>query len=69
MGRDPSTNHEGQELAGAVCRVGDQPLRLETEPPFRAIDHHRRGGDLVIGARRRRLDIDDHGMLDVDQIS
>jgi hypothetical protein len=38
----------------SASRRSDQPLRLETEPAFCAIDHHRRRGDLVEGPRRRR---------------
>lgn len=35
---------------------------------FSTLDHRLGGFDLVIGARRRRLYIDDHCILDVDQV-
>jgi hypothetical protein len=67
--RDRLLLHQpAEEAAGTVGRVGNQPLRLESKRPFGAVDHHRRRGDLVEGACGRSLDIDYHGMLDVDQI-
>src|SRR5262249_35934250 len=46
--RDRLLLHQpAEEAATAVGRVGNQPLWLESERPFGAVDHHRRRGDLV----------------------
>lgn len=45
-----------------------QPLRLETEAPLGAIEHDLCRRNLVIGARRRRLNIDNDRVRDVDEI-
>src|SRR5215469_3933032 len=65
---DPSTDEPTEELAGPIGRVRHEALGFQTEPLFGALDHRPGGSDLVVGAGWRRLDIDDHGVLDVDQI-
>ena len=55
-------NEPAQELARAVGRVGRQPLRLQIEAGFGAVEHRLGGGDLVVGSGRRRLHVDDDGV-------
>ena len=57
-----------EELAGSVSRVRDEPLRAEIEARFRPFDHLLGRLDLVVGACRRGFHIDDHCVLDIDQI-
>ncbi len=59
---------EAEELAGAVSGVGGQAPRLETEPLMRALQHGSGRGDFIVGACRRRLDVDDDRVRGVDQV-
>jgi len=68
VGCDPCINDEGQELTRAVSCVSCQPLRLQIEAGLGAVEHRLGGRDLVVGAGRCRLHIDDYGLVDVDQI-
>src|ERR1022692_3024421 len=61
-------NQPAQEAASPIGGIGPQPLRLETEAPFGAIEHGLCRGNLVIGARRRWLYVDNDRMRDVDEI-
>jgi hypothetical protein len=66
--RDTGTDEPVKELARSLNCIGRQPIWLQIKAFFGAFDHHLGGRDLVIGARWRRLDIDNHCVLDVDQI-
>ena len=69
MRRDPLLLHEPtEELACPIGCVGGQPLRLEIEALLCSIQHRLGRGNFIIGASRRRLDIDDHGILNVDEV-
>ena len=57
-----------KELARPVGRVGGKPLRLQTEALLRSIQHGLGCGNFIVGASRRRLDIHNHGVLDVDEV-
>jgi hypothetical protein len=46
----------------------DQPLGAQLEAPPRSFEHDPGGGDLIIGAGRRRLDINNDGVLNIHQI-
>jgi len=52
-------------LPRPVGGVGGEPLRLQVEAGFGAVDHSLGRRNLIVGPRRRRLDIDDHRVLDV----
>ena len=58
----------GKRLGRAVGGVGDQALRVEAEAVERARDHVARRLVLGLPDRRGRLDIDDDGVLEVDEI-
>src|SRR5215467_14251758 len=62
------TNQPTEELAGAVGCISGETLRLEPHSLLGPLDHCPGGGDLVVGSRRRGLDIHNDGVLDVDQI-
>lgn len=68
MWDDAGAGDESQEPADPVGRVSREPLRAQPEALPRAFDHCARCRHLVIGARGRRLDIDNDGVLDIDQI-
>ncbi len=65
---DPASNQPAEEAAGPIGGVGQKPLRLQGETLLRSLDHRLGGFNLIIGARRRRFDIDDHCVLDIDQV-
>src|SRR5215469_367091 len=66
--RDAGANQPAEELAGAVGCISGETLRLEPHSLLGPLDHGPGGGNLVVGSRRRGLDIHDDGVLDVDQI-
>jgi hypothetical protein len=67
--RDLLLLHEpAEEAADPVGCIGCQPLRLQAQVAFGAVDHGLGRLDLVIGACRRRFHVDDDGFVDVDQI-
>ncbi len=60
-----SSARPAQELAGAVGRVGHQPLRRQPEPRPRALH---RAAHLVEGARGRSLHVDGDRVRGVDRV-
>jgi hypothetical protein len=61
-----SLTSQAEELTGAVGGVGGKPLGPQRKAPFGPIDHGLSRGHLVVGSSF--LDIDDDGVLDIDQI-
>src|SRR5262245_53294758 len=57
-----------KELAGAVGRVGSQPLRLEPKLLLNSVEHRLACDDLIVGACRSGFDIDNNRVIDVDQV-
>ena len=53
---------------GTISGIGRESSRLKAEGRFGSIDHRPGCRNLVIGARWRRLDIDDDGVLDIDHV-
>src|SRR4029450_7701498 len=68
MRRNPTADQPAEETASPVSGVGRQPLRLQVEATLGASEHRLCGLDLVVGACRRRLDINNDRILDVDEI-
>ncbi len=61
--------HQPSEVLGwAVGAVGRQPLWIEAEAVLGALDHGARGTDLRLTDGAAWLDIDDDGMVEVDQV-
>ncbi len=58
----------GKHLGRAVAAVTEEPVRIEIEPFERALNHAFGGQHLRLPDCRRRLDIDDDRVLDVDQV-
>jgi hypothetical protein len=48
--------------------IGGKPIRLQTQRFFGALDHGLGRGNFVIGAGRSGLHVDNHRVLDVDQV-
>ena len=66
---DPALmNQPGEHLGRAVGAVGGQPFRVEAEAILGAVDHGACRADLGLADRAARLDIDDDGMVEVDQV-
>lgn len=66
---DPMLIHQPpNHLGRAVAPVGDQARRGDIELFGRTVDHRLRGRDLCLAHRRRRLDIHNDGMLQIDEI-
>ena len=66
---DPTLMHEPREHLGRTIRtVGGQPLRIEPEAILAAFDHRACRTDLGLADRAARLDVDDDGMVHVDQV-
>ena len=65
---DAFANDPGQELSRAVGRIGGEVLRLEPQALLGPIYHGLSSNDLIISARWRRFDIDNDGVLGIDQI-
>ena len=57
-----------QHLGRAVGGVANQPGRVEIEAFARALDHPLGRRHLGLADRRRRLDIDDDRVVDIDQV-
>jgi hypothetical protein len=67
--RDLLLLHEpAEEAADPVGCIGCQPLRLQAQVAFGAVDHGLGRLDLVIGSGGRCLHVNDHSILDVDEI-
>jgi len=58
----------GEIVRRAICGVGDEIIRLQTEALFRALQHRLRRADLCLPDGARRFDVDDHPMIRIDQI-
>ena len=58
----------GQVGGRAIGCVGHEALEPEVEALLRPLDHPALGGHLGLPYRGRGLDIDDHRMIEVDQI-
>jgi hypothetical protein len=65
---DPAADQPAEETASSVRGVGRKPFRLQIEAPLGAIEHGLCRFNLVIGTRWRGLDIDNDGILDIDQV-
>jgi hypothetical protein len=63
MRRDPVADQPTEETANSISGVGREPLRLDPETPFGAIEHDLCRLNLVVGPRRRRLNVNDHRVL------
>ncbi len=57
-----------QELASAIRRVGREPLRLQIEAPLGAIQHRFSGNNFIVSASRCRFDIDNHCILNINEV-
>ncbi len=57
-----------EKLARPIGRVRGEPPRLQIEALFCSIQHRLCCGNFIVGAGRRRLDIHDYGILDIDEI-
>ncbi len=68
MRRDPLADQPTEETASSLSGVGREPLRLDPETPFGAIEHDLCRSNLVVGPCRRRLNVNDHCVLNVDEI-
>ena len=64
----PLLDQPGKVLGRAKSAVGSWPLGIELEAILGAIDHRARGADLRLPDGSAGLDIDDDGMVEVDQI-
>ena len=66
---DPALVHQPPDHLGrAVAPVGDQARRGEVELFSRAVEHRLGRADFRLANGRRRLDIHNHRMLQVDEI-
>lgn len=66
---DASTlDQPGEVRRGAVCGIGHEPLGPKAEALLRSFDHPALCGHLCLSDRGPRLDIDDHRVIEVDQI-
>ena len=68
MRGDAGINQPSKELASSVGRVRQEAFGLQVEPSLGALDHRLGGLDLVVPASWGRFDVDDHRVLDVDQV-
>src|SRR5216684_4133743 len=68
MRRDALSNQPTEELTGAIGRISSETVRFKSQSFLGSRDHRLRRRDFVIGAGGSSLHIDDHGVLNVDQI-
>lgn len=61
-------NQPGQVPRIAIAGICREPLRPQAEALVRALDHSALGSDLGLADRRGCLHIDDHGMVEIDQV-
>src|SRR5580704_12509891 len=66
--RDTRADEPAEELARSVRRVGREPVGLQTQRLFGALDHGLGRSHFVVGAGRSGLHIDDYRVRDVDQV-
>src|SRR5580704_2731270 len=66
--RDTRADEPAEELARPVRRVGREPVGLQTQRLFGALDHGLGRSHFVVGAGRSGLHIDDYRVRDVDQV-
>ena len=57
-----------EKAANPIGRIGHEALRLEIEALLRAINHDLGRFDLIVRASGCSLDVDNHCVLDVDQV-
>jgi hypothetical protein len=57
-----------EELARPIGGVRGKAPCFQIEALFCSIQHRLCRGNLIVGASRRRLDIHDHGILDIDEV-
>ena len=66
---DPALIHQPPDHLGrAVAAIGDQARRGDVEPASRAVEHCFGCADFRLANGRRRLDIHDHRMLQIDEV-
>ena len=63
-----AVDQPAQHRSGAVGGVGDQAFGMQVEPGLHPIQHGLGRSDLGLPDRPRGLDIDDHGVIRVDQV-
>src|SRR5690348_15854176 len=68
MRRDPGSDQPTETTASSISGVGREPLRLDPETPFGAIEHDLCRLNLVVGPCRRRLYVTEHRVLNIDEI-
>jgi hypothetical protein len=69
MRLDTALMHQPGEVFGrSVGGVGRQPLRPQAEALLRTVDHALLRRHLGLADRGGRLDVDDDGVLQVDQV-
>ncbi|MET4236289.1 hypothetical protein ABIB83_004698 [Bradyrhizobium sp. I1.8.5] len=56
----------GEHLGRAVAAVTEEPVRIEIKPLRRALNHALGGQYVRLPDCRRRLNIDDNRVLDID---
>src|SRR5580704_16683617 len=59
---------ESEKSTGPVRRVGREPFGIEVEASSGAFDHYASGRHLIVSERGCRLDVNNNGVLDIDQI-
>ena len=66
---DPALMHQpGEVLGRAIGGIGRQPFGIEAEAILGPVDHGACRADLRLPDRAARLDIDNDGMVEVDQV-
>jgi hypothetical protein len=69
MRLDPALVHQPpNHLGRAIARIGDQARRGDVELFSRAVEHRLGRADFGLTNGRRRLDVHDHRMLQIDEI-
>ena len=69
MGLDAAlVNQPAEHLGGSVGGVTGEALRVEIEALFATLDHPLGGRDLGLTHGGRGLDINNHGVIEIDQV-
>ena len=63
-----SSTSQAKVRRGAIGGVGNEPLGPDMEALLRSLDHSALSGHFGLSHRGRRLDIDDHRVIEVDQV-